>query len=151
MKKLDTKEWIAVTVSLFVVGLFFILGLGLSSIISKGKDSINMEQSKLITQDVVFGTGNVATMGSRVTVHYVGKFVDGRVFDSSIARGEPLQFILGSSGRVIAGWDQGIVGMKVGGKRILSIPPELGYGSSDHGPIPGGSTLIFDFELLKVE
>jgi FKBP-type peptidyl-prolyl cis-trans isomerase len=83
-------------------------------------------------------------------VHYTGKFVDGRVFDSSLTRGEPLQFVLGA-GQVIQGWDVGIVGMKVGGKRVLSIPPELGYGAQDYGPIPGGSTLIFEVELLKVE
>jgi FKBP-type peptidyl-prolyl cis-trans isomerase len=101
-------------------------------------------------EDEVVGTGETAVSGDRVTVHYTGKFVDGTTFDSSVARKEPFQFVLGA-GQVIAGWDQGIVGMKVGGKRILSIPPELGYGMSDYSTIPGGSTLIFEVELLKVE
>ena len=76
--------------------------------------------------------------------------VDGKVFDTSLARKEPFQFVLGV-GQVIKGWDDGIVGMRVGGKRILSVPPELGYGPNDYGPIPGNSTLIFEVELLKVD
>ncbi|MES2213406.1 MAG: FKBP-type peptidyl-prolyl cis-trans isomerase [Patescibacteria group bacterium] len=104
----------------------------------------------LLIQDRVVGTGDEATVGSIVTVHYVGHFVDGKVFDSSVARGEPLKFTLGG-GQVIEGWDKGIVGMKVGGTRVLSVPPEMGYGMSDYGPIPGGSTLIFEVQLLKVE
>ncbi|MEI6843068.1 MAG: FKBP-type peptidyl-prolyl cis-trans isomerase [bacterium] len=105
---------------------------------------------KVVSTDVVVGTGDEALTGNRVTVHYTGRFVDGKVFDSSVTRGEPFQFVLGG-GQVIKGWDEGIVGMRVGGKRTLSIPPELGYGMNDYGPIPGGSTLIFDVELLKVE
>jgi FKBP-type peptidyl-prolyl cis-trans isomerase len=94
--------------------------------------------------------GDTAVSGSRVTIHYTGRFTDGKVFDTSITRGEPMQFVLGQ-GQVIPGFDQGIMGMKVGGKRIITIPPELGYGMQDYGPIPGGSTLIFEIELLKVE
>lgn len=100
--------------------------------------------------DTVVGTGKEAVPGSRVTVNYTGKFVDGKVFDSSIPRGEPFIFVLGQ-GMVIKGWDEGVKGMKVGGKRNLVIPPELGYGMNDYHTIPGGSTLIFDVELLKVE
>ncbi len=148
MKRLSKNEWVAVFVSVFVVGFFFIFGQPLISAIS-GVNSQNNSQYNM-AQDLVVGTGDEAKTGDRVVVHYTGRFVDGRVFDSSLTRGEPLQFILGA-GQVIQGWDVGLVGMKVGGKRVLSIPPELGYGMQDYGPIPGGSTLIFEVELLKVE
>ncbi|NQV88471.1 MAG: FKBP-type peptidyl-prolyl cis-trans isomerase [Parcubacteria group bacterium] len=92
----------------------------------------------------------VATEGSVVTVNYTGKFADGTVFDSSESHGQPFQFLLGA-GQVIKGWDQGVVGMKIGEKKTLVVPPELGYGPNDYGPIPGNSTLIFDIELLNVQ
>lgn len=104
----------------------------------------------LIIQDVVVGTGTEATPGKMITAHYTGVLEDGTVFDSSIPRGVPFEFPLGE-GRVIKGWDQGIEGMKVGGKRILVIPPELGYGSAGVGPIPPNATLIFQVELLDVK
>lgn len=100
-----------------------------------------------ITDDVV-GTGAEATTGSTVSVAYTGMLPDGTVFDSSVGKA-PIEFQLGA-GRVIAGWEQGIVGMKVGGKRSLIIPPDMGYGANDYGPIPGNSTLIFDVELVDV-
>ncbi len=154
MKKLDKNEWIAVVVSLCAIAGFFIFGSGLLSIFSPNntqQTSMNTSAiGNLLIQDRVVGTGDEATVGSIVTVHYVGHFVDGKVFDSSVARGEPLKFTLGG-GQVIEGWDKGIVGMKVGGTRVLSVPPEMGYGMSDYGPIPGGSTLIFEVQLLKVE
>jgi len=151
MKKLDTKEWIAIVIALFVVGFFFVFGRGLVSIFNTQASANTMNtQPHVGITDTVIGTGTEATLGSKVTVHYVGHFVDGKVFDSSVARGEPLQFTLGA-GQVIKGWEDGILGMKVGSKRTLSIPPELGYGPNDYGPTPGGSTLIFDIELLKVE
>lgn len=150
MKTLDTKEWVAVFVSIFIVGFFFIFGQGLISLFSSNKSQANIAQApQVLIQDTVIGTGDVAVSGNSVVVNYTGHFVDGKVFDSSITRGEPFQFVLGS-GQVIKGWDQGILGMRVGGKRTISIPPELGYGANDYGPIPGGSTLIFDIELLKV-
>jgi FKBP-type peptidyl-prolyl cis-trans isomerase len=151
MKTLDTKEWIAVAVSLAVVGFFFVFGTGLLSLFNTNATSAtSMQQPQLLITDTVIGTGDTAVSGDRVTVNYVGRFVNGTVFDSSLARNEPFQFVLGSN-QVIKGWDQGIVGMKVGGKRTISIPPELGYGANDYGSIPGNSTLIFDIELLKVE
>lgn len=151
MKTLDTKEWIAVSVAVFVVGFFFIFGQSLVSLFTSNKSQINMAQAPTVSiQDTVIGVGDVAATGNRVVVHYTGKFMDGTVFDSSVTRGEPFQFVLGA-GQVIKGWDEGIVGMRVGGKRILSVPPELGYGANDYGPIPGNSTLIFEVELLKVE
>ena len=101
-------------------------------------------------QDVVVGSGEEAKPGDMIAAHYTGTLVDGTKFDSSYDRGQPFAFVLGG-GMVIKGWDLGLVGMKVGGKRKLIIPPQLGYGSSDHGPIPGNSTLLFDVELMAVK
>ncbi|OGZ00282.1 MAG: peptidylprolyl isomerase [Candidatus Liptonbacteria bacterium RIFCSPLOWO2_01_FULL_52_25] len=100
-------------------------------------------------EDVVVGTGAEAKNGNTVSVHYTGTFTDGKKFDSSLDRGEPFSFTLGA-GEVIRGWDLGVVGMKVGGKRKLSVPSELGYGPNDFGPIPGNSTLLFTVELLGI-
>lgn len=101
--------------------------------------------------DLVVGTGKTATRGSIVKVHYTGWLLDGKKFDSSVDRGNPLQFTLGR-GEVIKGWDEGVAGMKVGGKRQLRIPPELGYGMRGAaGVIPPNATLIFDVELLGVK
>jgi FKBP-type peptidyl-prolyl cis-trans isomerase len=96
------------------------------------------------------GSGVGAKTGDTVTVNYTGKLTDGTVFDSSLNSGRtPFQFTLGQN-RVIQGWEQGVLGMKVGEKRKLTIPPELGYGSQDYGPIPGNSTLTFEIDLLKI-
>lgn len=97
------------------------------------------------------GTGQEAVVGKSVTVNYLGTLTDGTKFDSSYDRGEPFSFNLGA-GDVIQGWDQGLVGMKVGGKRKLTIPSSLGYGERGApGVIPPNATLIFEVELLKVE
>jgi len=101
-------------------------------------------------QDIIIGTGAAAKAGDLVTVHYVGTLTNGQKFDSSRDRGQPFQFILGT-GMVIKGWDQGVAGMKVGGKRKLVIPAELGYGAQANGPIPANSTLIFEVELLDTK
>ncbi|MFV1917296.1 MAG: FKBP-type peptidyl-prolyl cis-trans isomerase [Patescibacteria group bacterium] len=102
-------------------------------------------------EDLVEGSGDEAKDGNKVTLHYTGTLTDGTKFDSSLDRDEPFTFILGE-GEVIKGWDQGVAGMKVGGKRKLTIPPELGYGDRGAGDdIPPGATLIFEVELLKVE
>ena len=148
---LNKHEWIATVIAIFVVGFFFIFGQTLVSTFSSADKKDQMTQkSQLEVQDEQVGTGEAAVTGKRVTVHYTGRFTDGTVFDSSVSRNEPFAFVLGS-GQVIPGWDQGIAGMKVGGKRILIVPPELGYGPNDYGPIPGNSVLIFEVELLKVE
>jgi FKBP-type peptidyl-prolyl cis-trans isomerase FkpA len=103
----------------------------------------------LYVQDVVVGEGARADSGDIVVVHYTGWLPQGKEFDSSVG-GDPLEVAIGY-GRVIQGWDQGVVGMHVGGQRRLVIPPALGYGEGGTGPIPGNSTLVFDVELLDVE
>ena len=105
----------------------------------------------LIKKDIKVGTGEEAKAGDTVTVNYKGTLTDGSKFDSSYDRNEPFSFRLGA-GNVIPGWDEGVQGMKVGGKRQLIIPSELGYGAQGMPPkIPGGATLVFEVELLKVE
>ena len=101
-------------------------------------------------EDMKVGAGAEAKAGQRVTVHYVGTLTNGSKFDSSRDRNEGFSFRLGA-GEVIQGWDQGVAGMKVGGLRKLTIPPEMGYGKLGYPPvIPGNSTLIFEVELLEV-
>jgi peptidylprolyl isomerase len=107
-------------------------------------------ESGLQYYDIVVGDGATPEAGQTVTVHYSGWLEDGTLFDSSVQRGEPFPFPLGQ-GAVIAGWDEGVATMKVGGIRQLRIPPELAYGEAGGGPIPPGATLIFDVELLGVE
>ena len=152
MKTLDTKEWVAVVVAVFVVGFFFIFGQNLISYFNNNTQLSSGTTSgpQVLIQDNTIGVGDLAETGDRVTVQYVGRLVDGTVFDSSVARNEPFQFVIGSN-QIIEGWNKGIAGMRVGGKRTISIPPELGYGAIANGPIPANSTLIFDIELLKVE
>jgi FKBP-type peptidyl-prolyl cis-trans isomerase len=100
--------------------------------------------------DTKAGTGATAENGKTVRVHYTGWLTNGTKFDSSVDRGQPFSFTLGK-GMVIKGWDQGVAGMKVGGKRRLEIPPDLGYGPRGAGGvIPPNATLIFDVELLEV-
>lgn len=105
---------------------------------------------KLDIQDTVVGKGAEAKAGDNVKVHYVGTLTNGTEFDSSKKRDRPFEFPLGA-GRVIKGWDQGVAGMKVGGKRRLVIPPSLGYGASGAPPvIPPNATLVFEVELLEI-
>jgi peptidylprolyl isomerase len=99
--------------------------------------------------EVKEGTGESAKAGDVVDVHYTGRLKDGTKFDSSLDRGQPIRFQLGA-GRVIKGWDEGIAGIKVGGKRKLIIPANLAYGNRQVGPIPPNSELIFDVELVKI-
>lgn len=104
---------------------------------------------QLQCKDLLVGTGVTAQDGHFVRVHYTGKLTDGEVFDSSLDAYDPFEFQLGS-GEVIEGWDLGILGMKEGGKRELTIPPHLAYGDRDMDIIPPNSTLIFEVELVKV-
>ena len=104
----------------------------------------------LQVEDIQIGTGDEAVSGKQVSVHYTGWLTSGTKFDSSVDRGRPFDFQLGG-GMVIQGWDQGVVGMKVGGKRKLTIAPELGYGARGAaGVIPPNATLVFEVELLVV-
>ena len=108
-------------------------------------------QSGLDFIEIEAGTGKQAEAGKTVAVHYTGKFQDGKIFDSSVSRGEPIEFQLGK-GNVIKGWDEGIAMMRVGGKAQLIIPPDLAYGEKGSGGvIPPNATLVFDVELVKVK
>ena len=104
--------------------------------------------SGLVIEDLVVGDGATAAAGQRVSVHYTGWLLNGTKFDSSKDRGQPFMFSLGR-GEVIRGWDEGVNGMKIGGKRKLTIPPDLGYGARGAGGvIPPNATLLFEVELL---
>ena len=105
----------------------------------------------LVIEDIKIGEGQEVEKFNIVTVNYTGLLEDGTKFDSSLNPGStPYRFTVGAA-QVIKGWDEGLIGMKVGGKRKLTIPPELGYGSRDNGPIPANSTLIFEIDLLGIE
>ncbi|HEX4984552.1 MAG TPA: FKBP-type peptidyl-prolyl cis-trans isomerase [Burkholderiales bacterium] len=105
----------------------------------------------LVIEDLVVGEGSPAEAGRHVTVHYTGWLTNGTRFDSSKDRDDPFAFSLGR-GQVIRGWDEGVQGMKVGGKRKLTIPPALGYGARGAGGvIPPNATLVFEVELLGVD
>jgi FKBP-type peptidyl-prolyl cis-trans isomerase len=108
--------------------------------------------SGLIYWDIRVGNGDVAKEGSHVRVHYTGWLTTGKKFDSSVDAGKPFDFTIGN-GEVIKGWEEGVAGMKVGGKRQLRIPPDLAYGAggTPGGPIPPNATLIFDIKLLGVQ
>jgi FKBP-type peptidyl-prolyl cis-trans isomerase len=157
---ISKQEWITLGVGLVVIiGLILFNSEALSSnnLLSTSMDNQSPQAqndsttpSQLQITDQQVGTGKEAVNGSTVSVHYTGTFANGQKFDSSRDRGEPITFKLGA-GNVIPGWDQGLLGMKVGGKRKLVIPPNLGYGPNDYGPIPGNSTLFFDVELVNVQ
>ena len=113
-------------------------------------DNQSVESNELKIEVVQEGEGDEAKNGDTVFVHYTGYLINGQVFDSSIGRGQPIEFILGTGG-VIKGWDQGVLGMKVGEKRKLTIPSDLGYGAiGAGGSIPPNATLIFDVEMMKI-
>jgi len=114
-----------------------------------GEKAVIATPSGLKYTDIVEGTGASPQTGQNVVVHYTGTLEDGTKFDSSRDRNQPFQFKIGV-GQVIKGWDEGVSTMKVGGRRQLVIPPDLGYGARGIGPIPPNSTLLFDVELLKV-
>lgn len=154
--------WIIVAIVIIVVAVCFfvckkslITSNELSTTTEEQSDVVSdsngdTEMSDLVIEDLIQGQGTEASEGKMVTVHYTGTLTDGTKFDSSVDRGTPFNFQLGI-GQVIKGWDLGVKGMKIGGKRKLTIPPSLGYGSRAIGPIPANSTLIFEVELLDVK
>lgn len=105
---------------------------------------------KLIIDDIRLGSGAAVAIGDIITVDYVGTLPNGQEFDNSYTRGEPFTFEVGA-GRVIAGWEQGVVGMQVGGQRIIVIPPDQAYGNKVVGPIPANATLVFAIELVSIK
>lgn len=135
--------------SSFVAMLVLTSFLGVGGSMAENNQGVTMPSGLKYT-DLVVGAGDVAVSGKTVSVHYTGWLENGKKFDSSVDRGQPFSFPLGA-GRVIKGWDEGVQGMKVGGKRKLTIPSDLGYGSRGAGGvIPANATLIFDVELLGV-
>ena len=148
-----SKAGVYLIILVFIVPIIILLLLGKvskqtptpSATITESK----MEELKI--EEMVVGTGDEAVNGKKVTVNYSGTLINGTKFDSSYDRGVLFSFNLGA-GEVIKGWDQGVTGMKVGGKRKLTIPSSLGYGATGAGGvIPPNATLIFEVELLKVE
>ena len=144
----------AVSLSSFITVLMILsIGFALSASSKEDKKMSDVQTTESGLQYVVIeeGTGDQAVAGKKVKVHYTGKLEDGTEFDSSVKRGQPIEFTLGA-GQVIKGWDEGIALMKVGDKRQLIIPPELGYGAAGAGNvIPPNATIIFDVELVDVE
>jgi FKBP-type peptidyl-prolyl cis-trans isomerase len=145
----------SIALTLFFAVLCVASGCGKTETSSKsGPTKVNGQPtttaSGLQYWDIVVGSGTTAAPGNQVSVHYTGWLPSGEKFDSSLDRGQPFSFPLGA-GQVIKGWDEGVAGMKVGGKRQLRMPPDLGYGSRGAGGvIPPNATLIFDVELLDV-
>jgi len=138
-----------------VLGFFIILtGLTLFLMYNNGPtgdQKVSDAKQDLVKEDILIGKGKEAENGMKVTVNYEGFLEDGKKFDSSLDRKKPFEFVLGQ-GEVIKGWDMGVLGMKEGGKRKLTIPSDLGYGENGSPPaIPPNATLIFEVELLKAE
>lgn len=156
MKKLSKKEWIAVSIGIIFVG-YTLFGNNIMSLFQKNlmnNDSLAAatgatSNNGVVINDVVVGEGVVVKPGDTVSVNYVLSLADGAVVQNSKDLGAPFKFTLGA-GDVIPGWELGFVGMKVGGVRTITIPPELAYGSNQTGSIPPNSTLIFNVELLDV-
>lgn len=156
MKTLSLKEYVAVGAGIMVITLTFFIG-GFNPFASKNdvpKETMATQQqgsgADISVEEIVVGTGAEALSGKAVEVHYRLTLASGAEVDSSYGRGQPLPFVLGS-GQVVPGFDKAVMGMKVGGKRKVTIPPELGYGSQPVGPIPANSTLYFEVELVSVK
>jgi len=141
-------------VFIFGVVLFGLFGWGQNDskndTIDLNLEDMAVSSGELIIEDIEEGTGSaVIESGDDIVIHYTGTLTDGTVFDSSYDRGEPFQTQIGV-GAVIQGWDEGVLGMKVGGRRKLTIPPDMAYGGQGVGSIPPNSTLIFEVELIEI-
>lgn len=148
MKNLNKSQWIAVFAAL--VFLVYVFSDSIMNMFYQPMTTQNSSNSSLSVEDVVVGSGRAVVSGDLLTVHYTGTLMSGEVFDSSVQRGTPFTFVIGQ-GQVIRGWEEGLMGMRVGGKRRLIIPPDYGYGDRPAGLIPANSTLIFEVELLDAE
>lgn len=158
----DGAKFIFISVPILLVSIFLILYFLGNRDLSKKNIFTDEQQEDVMNgqnpndydefsyEIVTEGDGPSAGVGDTVTVNYEGTFKDGDVFDSSYERGTPFSFTLGEGG-VIEGWEEGIKGMKIGEKRILYIPSDMGYGSEDYASIPGGSGLKFTVELLSID
>jgi FKBP-type peptidyl-prolyl cis-trans isomerase FkpA len=143
-------------IRVWMVQVALLLCFSSGSIAADNKETKKMAEQTVTTEsglkylDMTVGTGRLAELGDTASVHYTGWLADGKKFDSSVDRKEPFSFRLGA-GQVIKGWDEGVMGMKIGGKRKLTIPPQLGYGARGAGGvIPPNATLTFDVELLDL-
>ena len=152
------KKIIIIALILLVIVVSFILFFGKkvsgptiapTDIPEQQNNLTKMDKDGVLIEILRPGDGAEAKNGDQVTVNYIGTLENGQKFDASADHGEPYSFNLGA-GKVIQGWDIGVAGMKVGEKRKLTIPPELGYGANDLGVIPPNSTLIFEVDLLKI-
>lgn len=155
MKKLSKTEWVAVAVGVVFVG-YTLFGGSVTNLFQKNTmndDSLaasassNFSNNGVMVNDILVGQGTLVKQGQLVSVHYILSLSDGTVIQNSKDLGTPFQFTLGA-GDVIPGWEMGFEGMKVGGVRTITIPPELAYGANQVGPIPANSTLIFTIELI---
>jgi len=146
-----------VIVGIVILGIFvyFIFGFndGFTTQTSQKQTAMTNSPTppnSLKIEDIKVGTGAAVKSGDTVVINYTGTLTDGKKFDSSYDHGQPFETQIGV-GKVIKGWDEGVIGMKIGGKRKLIIPPNLGYGSQSVGPIPSNSTLIFEVELVNIK
>lgn len=151
MKNLNKNQWIAVSASLVFLTYLLFTGpiMNFFNLSVKDLDTQSPETG-LVVEEITVGDGPLSEAGDILTVHYIGTLTDGQVFDSSLDRNTPFTFTLGV-GQVIRGWDEGLAGMRVGGKRVLTVSPEYGYGQFGVGAIPPDSTLIFEVELLDAK
>lgn len=156
MHKLSKKEGVAVFVGMGLLAYLLFSGplMNLFNTVSVDNTTNPLEMSNannpFTVEDVTVGMGELAQVGDVVTAHYVGRLENGQVFDSSLDSGTPISFVLGT-GQVIRGWDEGLVGMRQGGKRVLTISPDYAYGATAIGAIPANSTLIFEVELVDLK